>query len=136
MTIRQMLVWLMRIAGAGMLGALAFVFCPFEWMAAIHRWIGLGELTYTPLLSYLIRTLAALYAILGVILLFTSRDIGRYHPLIHLLGMVAILGGVGVTVLDAILYLPLFWTVAEGPLTIALGIGLTVLTCNGQWDFG
>jgi hypothetical protein len=122
-----MLVWLLRAAGMAMLGALVFVFCPFEWMAAIHRWIGLGELAYTPLLSYLIRTLSALYAILGAILLFVSLDPDRYRPLIGLLGVLAVLGGVGVTILDAILRLPLFWTAAEGPLTILLGLALIVL---------
>ncbi len=127
MTTRQMLIGLLRIAGLGMLGALAFVFCPFDWMATIHQRIGMGELAYTPLLSYLIRTLSALYAILGAILVFVSRDVERYRPLIHFLGMTSVLGGVGVTVLDAVLRLPLFWTVAEGPLTVALGVALILL---------
>jgi cyanate permease len=106
-----MLIWLLRVAGIGMLSASLFMFCPFEWMAAVHRRIGMGELEYTPLLSYLIRTLSALYAILGSILVFASRDVERYHPLIRFLGIVAILGGVGVTILDAILHLP-----CSGPL--------------------
>jgi hypothetical protein len=122
-----MLIWLLRITGVAMLGALVFMFCPFEWMAAIHRRIGIGELAYTPLLSYLIRTLSALYAILGAILLFISFDIDRYGLLIRLFGILAILGGLGVTILDAILHLPLFWTAAEGPLTVVLGIALIVL---------
>jgi hypothetical protein len=127
MSARQMLVGLLRMAGGAMLVALVFVFCPFEWMAAIHRQIGLGELAHSPLLSYLIRSLSALYAILGAILLFLSFEIDRYRPLIQLLGGMAVLGGVGVTILDAILALPLFWTLAEGPLTLFLGVALIVL---------
>lgn len=134
MSPKQMLVWLLRAAGIAMLCALVFVFCPFEWMAAIHRRIGLGELAYTSLLSYLIRTLSALYAILGAILLFMSRDPDRYRPLIGFLGVLAVLGGVGVTILDAVLHLPLFWTVAEGPLTILLGVALIVLIVTRKGD--
>lgn len=127
MTPRRMLVWLLRITGAVMLCALVFVFCPFEWMAGIHQRIGLGELGYTPLLSYLTRTLSALYATMGAILLFISLNPDRYRPLICFLGVLTLLGGVGVTILDAVLRLPLFWTASEGPLTILLGVALIVL---------
>ena len=127
MSAKRMLVWLLFMAGTGMLCALVFVFCPFEWMAAIHRRIGLGELAYTPVLSYLIRTLSALYATMGGILLFVCFDLDRYLPLVRFLGIVAILSGVGVTILDAVLHLPTFWTVAEGPLTVALGVAMLIL---------
>lgn len=135
MSTRRMLVWLLRATGGTMLCALIFVFCPFEWMAAVHRQIGMGELAYTPLLSYLTRSVSALYAILGAILLCASFDLDRYRPLILLLGMVALLGGAGVTILDAALRLPLFWTVAEGPSTVLLGIALLVLARkrDGAW---
>lgn len=128
MTAKWMLIWVLRAAGVAMLGGLIFVFYPFEWMAAIHERLGLGELTYTPLTSYLARTLSALYATIGAILLFISLDAVRYLPLIHFVGILAILGGVGVTILDAILRLPLFWTLSEGPLTVALGLALIILT--------
>lgn len=127
MSCDRMLIWLLRMAGIAMLCALVFVFCPFEWMAAIHRRIGLGELQHTPLLSYLIRSVSALYAILGAVGMCVSFDLGRYRPLIALLGAAALLGGIGVTILDAVLRLPLFWTLAEGPLTIFLGVALLVL---------
>jgi hypothetical protein len=122
-----MLAWLLRVTGVVMACALVFVFCPFEWMAAIHRRIGMGELAYTPLLSYLTRSVSALYVVVGSILLCVSFDLDRYRPLIVLLGVTAIAGGVGVTVLDAVLGLPRFWTVAEGPATILLGIAVMIL---------
>ncbi|MCU0913299.1 MAG: hypothetical protein MUC88_01900 [Planctomycetes bacterium] len=128
MTARWMLRWVLRCAGGGMLLALLFVFCPFDWMAILHAQIGLGTLEYTPLLSYLIRTLSALYATVGAILLFISFDVDRYRPLVHLLGIIAVLGGIGVTVLDALLRLPVFWTILEGPLTVLLGVVLIALT--------
>ena len=127
MMARWMLIWILRLAGGAMLMALLFVFCPFEWMASLHKQIGLGELRYTPLLSYLIRTLSALYASMGAIIFFLSFDIDRYRPLIRFLGAISILGGLGVTALDAILRLPVLWTALEGPLTIVLGVFLIVL---------
>jgi hypothetical protein len=127
MTAKWVLVWLLRITGGVMLCALMFVFCPFEWMAAIHGRLGLGDLQYTPLLSYLTRTLSALYAGMGAVLLFISFDVHRYHPLIRLVGVLAVAGGVGVTILDAVAGLPLFWIVSEGPLTVALGGALVAL---------
>jgi hypothetical protein len=85
-------------------------------------------LAYTPLTSYLARTLSALYATIGAILVFLSLDVERYLPLIRFSGILAILGGAGVTILDAILRLPLFWTLSEGPLTVALGLAIIILT--------
>ena len=130
MTARWMLVWVLRIAGMAMLCALAFVFCPFGWMQAIHARIGMGELAYTPLLSYLIRTLAAMYASLGAIVLFVSRDVERHRDLIRFLAWISMIGGVGVTTLDAILRLPLFWTMTEGSFTVALGLVLIALVAE------
>jgi hypothetical protein len=128
MTAKWALTWMLRLTGAAMLCALVFVFCPFEWMAAIHARLGLGELPYTPLMSYLTRTLSAMYATMGAILLFLSLDIPRYLPLIRFFALLALAGGVGVTVLDAALGLPRFWTAAEGPLTVGLGVVVMGLT--------
>jgi hypothetical protein len=122
-----MLIWLLRGTGGVMLCALVFVFCPFEWMQAIHRRLGMGEIEHTPLLSYLIRTLSAMYASFGAVLAFISCDADRYRPLVDFLGIVAVLGGVGVTILDAVIELPLWWTATEGPFTVLLGLLLLTL---------
>jgi hypothetical protein len=128
MNARTLLIALLRLTGLAMLCGLVFVFCPFGWMQKIHAAIGMGELTNTALMSYLTRTLSAMYAILGAILLFVSLDVRRYLPLIRFLGVIAIAGGAGVTLLDAMLHLPPFWTILEGPLTIGLGIALLALS--------
>lgn len=128
MNAKTLLISLLRLTGLAMLCGLVFVFCPFAWTQKIHAAIGLGDLTYTALMSYLTRTLSAMYAVLGAILLFISGDLRRYLPLIRLLGVIAIAGGAGVTFLDAILHLPAFWTILEGPLTIGLGIALLFLS--------
>lgn len=128
MTAKWMLVWVLRMGGVAMLTALVFVFCPFGWMQAIHARAGLGDLAYTPILSYLTRTLSAMYASMGAILLCLSTDVERYRPLIRVIAWIALLGGAGVTILDAALRLPLFWTATEGPFTLLLGLILVIST--------
>lgn len=124
---RRLLVVLLRVTGLTMLCALVFVFCPFQWMAAIHQRLGMGQLNYSPLMSYLTRMLSAMYASLGAVFVFTSFDIVRYLPLVRFVGAVTILGGAGVTILDAIIKLPIFWTVSEGPFTVLLGLAMVLL---------
>lgn len=119
---RWCLLAVLRISGFGMMCALFFVFCPFSWMAWINDWLGMGQpLLYTPVTSYLIRTLSGAYAIIGAIFVFVSYDLSRYREIIKLLACIAIAAGIGITILDAILRLPIMWTALEGPMTIALG---------------
>lgn len=119
---RWWLLAVLRVGGLGMLFALIFVFCPFSWMVRINAWLEMSEeLIYTPVTSYLIRTLSAMYAIFGVLFLFISFDLPRYRELIRFLGMISVVAGAGITILDATIGLPLAWTALEGPMTIALG---------------
>jgi hypothetical protein len=122
------LIYLLRITGIVMVVALVFVFCPTSWIDAGHQWLGLGPLPQGPIPQYLARTESALYAFLGLILLFISKDIARYQPLIRFLAWITIPFSIAVTILDAKLHLPLFWTVAEGPSTLLLGVILLFLT--------
>jgi len=128
MTAKWALIWILRLTGGAMLCGLVFALCPFEWMVAIHGRLGMGELQYSALMSYLTRSLSAMYASMGAILLLVSFDVLRYLPLIRLFALLALLGGVAVTALDAVIGLPWFWTAAEGPLTVALGLALIVLS--------
>ena len=61
----KVLVLLLRIVGVGALFALVAVFMPVSWMAATHRWLGLGEMPTGPIVEYLARSLSAFYAIMG-----------------------------------------------------------------------
>ncbi len=122
----------LRVSGAGMMFSLIFVFCPFSWMVRINAWLGMGqELLYTPVTSYLIRTLSGMYTIIGGLFVFVSYDLPRYRDLIRFLGTIAIAAGIGITILDAILRLPLMWTALEGPMTIALGAIILYLSRPG-----
>lgn len=122
----------LRVSGAGMMFSLIFVFCPFSWMVRINAWLGMGrELVYTPVTSYLIRTLSGMYTIIGGLFVFVSYDLARYRDIIRFLGTIAIAAGLGITILDAILRLPLMWTALEGPMTIALGAIILYLSRPG-----
>jgi len=126
---RWALVWLLRATGIVMLTALVFVFCPFSWMAKLASWAGVAEqLVYSPLMSYLTRTLSAMYAMMGAMLLFVSFDIDRYMPLVRLLAWLGLVGGAGVTFLDWLVAMPLFWTIGEGLGTVLLGVAMVYLT--------
>ena len=45
------LVFLLRFVGVGALFALVAVFMPVSWMAATHRWLGLGEMPTGPVVE-------------------------------------------------------------------------------------
>jgi hypothetical protein len=47
----RILVWLLRFGSAVMVTALGAVVMPFEWISAIHRQIGLGELPNVPIVG-------------------------------------------------------------------------------------
>ena len=63
------LVLLLRFVGVGSLFALVAVFMPVPWMAATHRWLGLGEMPTGPVVEYLARSLSAFYALVGALCL-------------------------------------------------------------------
>jgi hypothetical protein len=47
----KVLVILLRIVGVSALFALVAVFMPVSWMAATHRWVGLGEMPTGPVVE-------------------------------------------------------------------------------------
>src|SRR5581483_12132009 len=79
----KVLVILLRIVGVGSLFALVAVFMPSSWMAAAHRWLGLGEMPTGPVVEYLARDLSAFYALMGALLLVMASDLERYRPLVR-----------------------------------------------------
>lgn len=118
-----------------MMAAIVFVFCPFSWMQAIHKMIGLGELPFTPLMAYLTRSLSGLYVLLGFVLVFIARDIPRYLDLLRALTWLSLAASVCLAVYDFVIDLPLFWSLSEGPMTIALTVVVLVLCRKIQRAF-
>ena len=118
------LVVVLRAAGVLTLTALGAAIMPFSWMAATHRFIGLGELPDTVIVGYLTRSLSAMYAIHGALLLYLSFDVRRYLGLVRFLAVIGLVFGGGLIVLDLAVGLPLAWTLCEGPFVIGLSIVL------------
>jgi hypothetical protein len=123
----RLLVICLRVGAAVLLLAFPAALLPFPWMAVTNAWLGLSELPDTPLVGYLTRSLSALYAFHGALLLFVAGDIRRYRPLIGFLGVANVLFGMFIVGLDLYVGLPGPWTLAEGPLIIAAGVGLLYL---------
>ena len=115
------LVVLLRISAVVMLTAVVPALMPFAWMAAIHRQLGMGELPEGPIIGYLTRSLSAMYALHGALVLFVSLDVRRWLPVVKCLAALGIAFGVGMIALDLAVEMPLFWVLCEGPFVIGLG---------------
>ena len=124
----KLLVLALRFAGAVMMLALFAVVMPTEWMAINHRLLGLGEFPASPLVEYLTRSVAALYAMHGCLFLVLSTDVVRYRTPLLFVGISNMVFGAVMLGIDLYAGLPLHWTLAEGPPVFAFGILLLVLT--------
>ena len=122
---------LLRVSAALLLLAFFAIFLPFSWMAAIHAWIGLGELADTPLTGYLTRSVSAFYAFHGAILWLISTDVRRYAPVIRLVAVASLFFGAVLLVVDIVVGMPLFWVLGEGPSVMALAAALIWLQQRG-----
>ena len=116
------LVYLLRF-GAVLLGSAFFaMFLPNGWMAAIHRWLGLGEYPDAPLTSYLTRSLSAFYAFHGGLLLALSTDVRRFRPVLLFVAWATVILGVALTLIDFHARMPSWWTLTEGPWVVLTGV--------------
>ena len=111
----------LRSMGLIDLCALFVVVLPGEWIAGIHRWLGLGTLPDAPIVGYLARSGSAMYALHGALVVYASYDVARYWPLIRFLALLALVHGAVMLEIDISQGLPLLWQLGEGPLFAASG---------------
>ena len=124
----KVLVILLRyLMGIGGLFALVAVLMPLSWMAATHRWLGLGEMPTGPVVEYLARSVSMFYALFGALCLVLASDLKRYRPLVRLLGVALAFMGVVYTGVDLAAGMPWWWTALEGPPAVPLGAWVFVL---------
>jgi hypothetical protein len=119
------LVLLLRLVGVGALFALAAVLLPVSWLAATHRWLGLGERPAAPVVEYLARS--AFYALLGALCLVVGTDLERYRPLVRFLGVAFALMSLALLGVDRAAGMPWWWSASEGPGGVVFGALLLVL---------
>jgi hypothetical protein len=74
---------LLRLIGNICLLGLVSLWMPRSWIEAAHRWLGLGEFPAAPIAEYLARSVSALSAFYGGLLVALSFDVHRYAPLIR-----------------------------------------------------
>ncbi len=77
------LVVLLRFAGVVCLLALVSLWMPRSWIELGHRRLGWGEFPAAPIAEYLARSVSALSAFYGGLLIALSTDVRRYRPLIR-----------------------------------------------------
>ncbi len=123
----RILIVLLRLSGVVTLAAFPTMLLPVEWMAATHRWLGLGEFPATPLVDYLTRSLSAMYGFHGGLMLLVSLNVRRYAAVVTYLAVMYILLGLMLLAVDIHAGLPLLWILCEGPVISAVGLVILYL---------
>jgi hypothetical protein len=122
-----LLATLLRLAGVVTACGFFAIFLPVDWMIATHEWLGLGVFPRSPLVDYLTRSIAALYGFHGCLLLIIASDPIKYRALVWYAAVMNIGFGIILFVVDLHAGMPMFWTMAEGPPIMALGIVVAIL---------
>ena len=117
----------LRVIGTAALLALVAVVMPYSWMNAIHQWLGMGQLPAEPIVGYLARSTSAFYALLGGLFWVASFDLHRHRMVLCYLGIVIVIFGVALLVVDLLEGMPLWWTIGEGPFNIVFGVVILAL---------
>jgi hypothetical protein len=119
---------LLRLIGSVALFAIVAVVMPYSWMNVVHRWLGMGELPDQPIVGYLARSTSAFYALLGGLFWAVSFDLYRHKVVLCYLGIVVVIFGTALFVIDLLEGMPLYWSLAEGPFNVGFGIVILVLS--------
>jgi hypothetical protein len=118
----KVLVIILRyLLGIPGLFALVAVLVPLSWLAATHRWLGLGEMPTASVVEYLARSVSATYALLGALCLVMASDLERYRSMVRFFGVALALLGIVFTGVDVGAGMPWWWTVFEGPPGVLVG---------------
>jgi hypothetical protein len=126
-TAERWLVLLLRLIGALCLLALVPLWMPRGWLEAGHRWLGWGAFPAAPVAEYLARSVSALSAFYGGLLLALSLEVRRYAPLIrYQAAAIMALSACGVVV-GRWAGMPLWFVVGDAAACWAYGVAMLVL---------
>ena len=109
----RLLAALLRLEGTIEVLAFVAVVMPHAWMAATHRWLGMGDLSTFRLLDYMIRSVSLLYGLHGVLLLLLATDVVRFRLLIIYTAASYLLAAVAFAAIDLMNSMPWWWSVSE-----------------------
>jgi hypothetical protein len=118
----------LRIIGTAALFALVAVVMPYSWMNAIHKRLGMGELPAEPIVGYLARSTSGFYALLGGFFSLVSFDLHRHSLVLCYLGIVIVIFGAALFIIDLVEGMPLYWSLTEGPINVTFGVVIFVLS--------
>ena len=121
------LIALLRALGVLCLLATFAVFMPLRWMAVVHDWLGVGRFPEGRIVEYLARSLSALYAFHGGLLLLISTDVRRYAGVVTYVAVACLAFGVLILAIDLSIGMPLHWTLQEGPYVLIMGLAILLL---------
>ncbi len=123
----RVVIFLLRLSGVVTLCAFGAIFLPTQWMVRTHAWLGLGEFPALPVVDYLTRSVAALYAFHGGIVLYIATDVRRFRDLVGYFGAATIVFSVVLFFVGLHAGLPLYWILGEGPPVAGLGLLILLL---------
>ncbi|MGD8375389.1 MAG: hypothetical protein PVF68_04545 [Acidobacteriota bacterium] len=126
-TARRALAWLLRINGALACLAIVAVFFPTVWIDAGSRLAGLGPFPDTVLTQYLVRSVSAIYALLGALVLYLAAHVEHHRQLVVFVGWLTVALGAALTGIDFSLGMPASWSWGEGPPTVVVGVAIVWL---------
>ena len=104
---------LLRVIGGVCLLALVPLWMPRGWLAVGHRWLGWGPFPDGPAAEYLARSVSALSAFYGGLLVGLSADVRRYAPLIRYQAVAIMLLSASGVVVGSWAGMPLWFVVGD-----------------------
>jgi len=118
---------LLRLTGGVMLLAVPASLLPVCWMAATHEWLGLGEFPDGPIVIYLARSIALLYAMFGGLKVLVATNPPGFRVIIRYVAIVEMVFGAAMLPIDLLAGMPWHWTALEGPPVLGLSAVIYVL---------
>lgn len=118
---------ILRLSGIMLITAFGAVFLPYETMARIHQYMGLGDFPNLPILDYLARSVSLFYAMHGVIVIYISFNLIKYLQFLKLLCYLGFVFGIALLIIDIKAPVPAYWAYTEGPFIISLNLAIYVL---------
>ena len=123
----RLLLLILRLNAVMLVLAFPAVIMPYEWMNAIHQWLGLGVLPDIPIMGYLTRSISLLYGMFGILTFVIAADPKRYWHLIGWWGLASLGSGFVLGVVDVVHRMPTYWTLSEASYLVCLGIVVLIL---------